>query len=383
MQSLHPQNNKKGPLTPFKMRNLLFLLLALILGPLQMTAQVGIGNPTPDSTAVLDLSNPNNKGVVLPSVGSTASFSNSSILGIAYFHNDHIYYKRSDGYNALTPWKYKFNGNVSEDVYYNSGGNIGIGVSSLTTPPEAPLQVLPDAPVSLTGNGTVMIGASLGNNLAINSGEIQARNTGSAAPLKINEDGGDITMGAPATPVSLSVTGRIREYHQPSGQYYDLITPGTIVMWYGTTADIPTGWALCDGTVYTLSDNSGTIQSPDLSGRFVVGVGNNGTTTYNPHDTGGQDSVALAANELGQHSHFINLNTNTTGHHNHSYQGTFYGHDGDGDGGDDGLQTSGSSSTNSAGAHSHNVSGNSDMSGQGDPHENRPQYHALVFIIKL
>ena len=345
--------------------------------------QVGIGNPTPDSTSVLDLTNPNNKGLVLPSASGTGTFSSGSVLGITYFSNDHIYYKRSDGYNALTPWKYKFNGNISEDVYYNSGGNIGIGVTNLSASPEAPLQVMPDQPVSLSGNGTVMIGSSLNNNLVINSGEIQTRNTGSAAPLKINEDGGDITLGSPGAPVQLSVSGKVREFHQPSGQFYELISPGTIVMWYGTTADIPTGWAICDGGSYPRSDGSGSILAPDLSGKFVVGVGNNGSSTYAPHDTGGADSVALAANELGQHNHFISLTTSTTGNHSHGMNGSFYQHDGNGSGGDDGFQTAGNDQTQSAGSHNHSVSGNTQFSGQGDPHENRPQYHALVFIIKL
>lgn len=48
---------------------------------------------------------------------------------------------------------------------------------------------------------------------------------------------------------------------------------GIVVAWSGAIVDIPTGWALCDGTQGT----------PDLRDRFVVGAG----TTYNPSDTGG------------------------------------------------------------------------------------------------
>lgn len=372
--STRPQ---RGP----RLKLILLLLLSISQGVI--FAQVGIGNATPDTTAVLDLSNANNKGVVLPSVSNPGSFAPNPSTGMVFFSNDLVYYRRSDGFNALSPWKYRFNGNVSDDVYYDAGGNIGIGVTNLSVSPEAPLQVLPDAPISLNANGTFMIGSSLGNNLVINSGEIQARNTGSAAPLKINEDGGDITMGTPSTPVQLTVTGKIQEVHRPTGQFYDLITAGTIAMWYGDTTDVPVGWGLCNGNVYQRSDNSGTILAPDLRGRFIVGVGNNGTTTYAAHDTGGQDSVALAANELGEHRHFINLNTNTTGNHRHGMGGAFSVHDGNGNGGEDGLEDVGNDQTGTAGAHSHNVSGNTTFSGQGDPHENRPYYHALVFIIKL
>lgn len=360
---------------------LLVLLIACFCSTVY--GQVGIGNPAPDSTSVLDLTNPNNKGLVLPPAANVGAFSSGPVLGITYFTDDHIYYKRSDGYNALSPWKYKFNGDASEHVYYNSGGNIGIGATSVTVPPEAPLQVQPDAAVSLAGNGTVMIGNSLGLNMAINSGELQARNTGSAAPLKINEDGGDITMGAAATPVQLSVTGKIREFHQPSGQYYDLIAAGTIVMWHGDTTNVPVGWALCNGNIFARSDNNGTLQTPDLRGRFIVGVGSNGTSTYAPHDVGGQDSVTLAPNELGAHTHAINLSTSGGGSHSHSMGGSYRSHDGNGGGGDDALQNPGSTTTSTDGNHSHTVNGNTQTSGTGDAHENRPSFHALVFIMKL
>ena len=43
-----------------------------------------------------------------------------------------------------------------------------------------------------------------------------------------------------------------------------VIPSGVIVMWSGTTSDIPTGWVLCDG------DNG----TPDLTDRFVIGAGN-------------------------------------------------------------------------------------------------------------
>jgi len=48
---------------------------------------------------------------------------------------------------------------------------------------------------------------------------------------------------------------------------------GSIIMWSGTLASIPTGWQLCDGT-------NGT---PDLRGRFVMGV----SSGENPGATGG------------------------------------------------------------------------------------------------
>ena len=63
---------------------------------------------------------------------------------------------------------------------------------------------------------------------------------------------------------------------------------GVIVMWSGALDKIPAGWALCDG-------NNGT---PDLSNRFVVGVG---AAEY-MGTTGGSPSHRHRA---GNHSHQI------------------------------------------------------------------------------
>jgi hypothetical protein len=66
-----------------------------------------------------------------------------------------------------------------------------------------------------------------------------------------------------------------------------LIPPGVIVMWSGSVASIPAGWALCDGA-------SGT---PDLRDRFVVGAGG----TRNPGTTGGAASGTTSS--AGAHTH--------------------------------------------------------------------------------
>jgi hypothetical protein len=55
-------------------------------------------------------------------------------------------------------------------------------------------------------------------------------------------------------------------------QRYEL-PPGCIIWWSGTIANIPTGWAFCNGT-------NGT---PDLRDMFILGAGN----SYAVDDTGG------------------------------------------------------------------------------------------------
>ena len=365
------------------MNKILLAIVFFALGSSSIFGQVGIGNPNPDSTSVLDLTNPDNRGLVLPPAPSPAAFSTTSTLGMTYFTNGNIFYKRADGYNALTPWRYKFNGNISENVYYNLGGNIGIGSTDITVAPEAPLQIETDNAVSLAGNGSFMIGPSTAANLVVNSAEIQARNTASAADLAINEDGGDVYLGSAAAPVDVAASGKMREYHQPTATYYDLVPTGSIIMWYGTTADIPEGWALCDGGTYDRSNGLGVITTPDLNGRFVVGVGDNGSTNYTAHDTGGQDSVALVEAELPAHRHYISLSTSINGHHTHGLDGDYETIDADGDGGAPGFTETGSSSTFGAGNHNHSVTGDSQNTGGDAAHENRPTFHALVYILKL
>lgn len=357
------------------------LLLTLSI-PTMTTAQVGIGNAAPDTASVLDLTNPGNKGLVLPPSSSSASFSSAPITGMVYLSGDHIHYKRSDGYNALSPWKYRFAGDSTDHVYYNSGGRVGIGNANLSVSPDAPLQIETDVPVSLSSHGSVMIGESTGKNLIMNSGEIQVRDNGIGAPLLFNEDGGDIDIGAPGSPTDLDVTGRVLHYDQPTGNYYDYLPLGTVTFWYGSVANIPQGWAVCDGNSYMASDNSGMVTTPDLQGMFLLSQGSNGTSAYTTHDVGGEDLVTLTAAQNPPHDHYLSLTTGTGGNHRHSMGGSYSEHDGNGNGGEEGLEDHGSRDTGSTGNHSHSVSGNTQPTG-GTPHENRPVFHALVYIMKL
>lgn len=68
------------------------------------------------------------------------------------------------------------------------------------------------------------------------------------------------------------------------------IPKGTILPWYGKSSDIPEGFALCDGTKGT----------PDLRNRFLVGAGSN----YSLADTGGEDQVTLTGTQIGNHYHY-------------------------------------------------------------------------------
>jgi len=211
---------------------------------------------------------------------------------------------------------------------------------------------------------------------------------------------------------------------------------GGIVMWNGTTSNIPSGWALCDGT-------NGT---PDLRDRFIVGAGRN----YNPNATGGADSVPLTEAQMPSHSHSMGSagdhghSGSTSGDGSHSHTGNTAGqsanhvHSGstsgagahshrlarntgwrnvntmseryaiatDSDHARDNTEGVGDHAHNfttggvnvdhhhflsiSGGGHSHSVSINGvgghthsiSSAGSNQPHENRPPYYALCFIMK-
>ncbi len=175
------------------------------------------------------------------------------------------------------------------------------------------------------------------------------------------------------------------------------VPTGLISMWYGSIANIPAGYFLCDGT-------NGT---PDLRNKFVMGAG----STYNPDDAGGSNSVTLATANLPAHTHgdgSLSGSTNTTGNHSHSgstnttgnhshnidyYFGNF-SNPGNISGGETlhkGSKTTSSAgnhshtiSTNTTGNHSHSVSisGSTGSTGSGTAIDTTPEYYALAYIMK-
>lgn len=67
------------------------------------------------------------------------------------------------------------------------------------------------------------------------------------------------------------------------------IPVGGIIMWSGSVLSIPTNWHLCDGTLGT----------PDLRDKFVVGAG----STYAVDAIGGSTTATAATDSQGAHTH--------------------------------------------------------------------------------
>ncbi len=143
-----------------------------------------------------------------------------------------------------------------------------------------------------------------------------------------------------------------------------IVPTGTIVMWSGAVADIPEGWALCDGT-------GGT---PDLRGRFIVGAAHDdgdGGSGYAVGATGGEPSVTLKVSQIPEHTHIY--------------------------AGDDELTRVAEAEIAEAEVGEINVASiaslphtsywvdkfNTTPTGGSQPHENRPPYFALAYIMKI
>jgi hypothetical protein len=160
---------------------------------------------------------------------------------------------------------------------------------------------------------------------------------------------------------------------------------GGIIMWSGTIATIPSGWALCNGA-------NGT---PDLRDRFIVGAGN----SYAVGATGGSANAIVV-------SHTHTASTNTTGTHTHYImEGAGYSYsyastgvpdqslsNGLNDGGASSYLMSGPNTTtgqpkanmgltSNNGSHSHTVT--VDSTGSSGTNANLPPYYALAYIMKL
>lgn len=143
------------------------------------------------------------------------------------------------------------------------------------------------------------------------------------------------------------------------------IPRGLIAMWNGT--QVPNGWALCNGQIVD------DLQTPDLSGKFVVGW-QSGNEDYNLIGiTGGQDKVTLTTPEIPSHVH--------------SFADAYYieAHDGIGINGSQwiGNNLYGSSKTDRDNSYVALWDHDTRAVGGGQPHENRPPYYVLAYIIKL
>jgi hypothetical protein len=235
---------------------------SLPTGTTGVTQTAGTNNTTLATTAFVTAANATNANLTgdVTSSGNTTTYNNvvpankggaGTVNGIMKANGSGLVSAATAGTdyeNALT-----FSSPLSRSTNTISLGTVGVanggtGQTSFT-------------------DGQLLIGNSTGNTLTKST---LTAGTG----ISITNGGGSITINATAS-----------------------VPSGVIVMWSGTLATIPTGWALCNGA-------NGT---PNLLDRFILSV----NTSENPGSTGGAHSYSLASGQLPAHSHTGTTNNTT------------------------------------------------------------------------
>jgi hypothetical protein len=192
--------------------------------------------------------------------------------------------------------------NISIDG--NAISRIGVGDLAVNSG-TGQLQITSGMDINITSAQETTIQAGTGNvvieNLTFKNNTIST--TGST-DLNISSGGGNIfTQNSNLDLGTGKLTVNSVEYaHVPTG---------VIMLWYGNSTNVPTGWVICDGT-------NGT---PNLSGRFVVCSGDNTETDYIEDSSGGNDSYTLSIADLPSHNHDASSHSTDVQHNHTAYCG--------------------------------------------------------------
>lgn len=160
--------------------------------------------------------------------------------------------------------------------------------------------------------------------------------------------------------------------------------PGTVKMWAGMESKIPKDYMLCDGRMLLkeeypeLFENIGFMHGlegvsgfklPDLKGRFVVGFDNQHNDYKVIGNKGGAENVTLTVDQLANHKHIMpwGENPSTAWNPQWGYAPPPYNQD---------MRGSNSNDGDNSWAYSSDV-------GENKPHENRPPFYTLAYIIKV
>jgi len=142
--------------------------------------------------------------------------------------------------------------------------------------------------------------------------QVYALHAGTAEDIE-KKDGDTINfvIGS-STKATISSSGEVSS--MVNGTTFYMVPRGAIIMWSGTLASIPSGWALCDGT-------NGT---PDLRDRFVCGV----NIGQEPGDGIYSSSIrTITSDQLPSHTHNAQCGIESNDHvhqmsHKHAFSGT-------------------------------------------------------------
>jgi hypothetical protein len=345
--------------TLFKL-SVIFLLLGSVA-----QAQVGVNTLSPDTTAILHIYS-DNKGVLLPTLDTNGRdglrLAPAADGLLVYDSVDKVYYffnRTTKKWIAMNPFQTTEDDDdngASDDVKLAprfQNRNVVIGGDSA------------DRGIKLHVKGNIKADSTVYAENALISDSIRSLNfrttnahidtitsavkTNAVHTNTIQIKRADIDTITSAIRANAIYANTIR-----ADTIYGSIPVGGIIMWSGAIENIHPHWALCDGT-------NGT---PNLKGRFIVG--------YDPNDydynyttsiirTGGAKQVTLSETHIPAHTHrFTHQSNSTTGMGGSSTRG---------------VETSFNASS------SNNITTSS--TGGGQPHENRPPYYVLAYIMRI
>lgn len=185
-----------------------------------------------------------------------------------------------------------------------------------------------------------------------------------------------VALGSTATATTQSAGDNSTKVATTAYVANNAIPSGGIIIWSGASNAIPTGWYLCNGQA------AGSLTTPDLRNKFVVGAG----STYSVNATGGSANAVVvnhnhtgSTNSVGAHRHGLNatggalkvLGSQTArvaGITNAAGEGFAFNYNGD-------------NIMSEEGNHSHSLNIDSTTASDG-VNANLPPYYALCYIMK-
>jgi len=337
------------------MKHSIFIVLILLC--LDTVGQVGINEPNPDASSVLELKS-NQRGFLMPRLTTLQAGSISApATGLMLYNTDYAMPMVLDNSQAtpkwagLQPFLFHINSNetstINVDIYTHSRVlDVGIGTNN----PQGRLHV----------DGTIVAASGSFSGTVPPAGGLYVEG-------QARIDGG-LDIAGTVGRVNTSLQQYQNGYYQTTFQGYGAVPIGAIIMWAGPVSQIPDGWVL-----YT-----------PLADKFIVGAG---SSSPSPGTTGGTHNQTLTVSNLPSHTHSVTLSgsTNNDGSHTHStnapnhlFDGCTYNTYAGGDGCADLASITG-------GSHSHGVtlSGTTQSTGSGSSFDNRPAYYVLCFIQRV
>jgi microcystin-dependent protein len=338
---------------------LIFWIWTLLVFTNTIAGQVGVNILSPHPSAALQVESPAGiqRGLLTPSMSTINRISINTGTNLA-----------ADGLIV-------YDINHKMHYYYQANLNRWVSMSPLLLSTPTSSSALIPSGVITTPSSTAVF--SLGVNTQNPAHALHV--VGNSAVSGNAIIGGNATVTGTLVANTISVNG-----FAPN----PLVPTGAIVLWSGTL--IPMGWGLCDGTIYA------GFPSPDLRGRFIVGVDNapntqiifSGQYLVYPNgnaspSTAPSDGTTLnygqIGNKGGENGHTLVLAESPSHTHNVSAtitNGPFLQYSLMAPNGNFAFVPTGIVATPS-------ISISETSKGGNQIHENRPPYYVLAYIIKL